>query len=143
MRPRSIFLFAAGCLFCFAAVPLLSQTRVCPLLEENVVDAKFKLGQIWTYQNRPGETGSTLTILRIDSSEKVGGIVHVRVDGLNAHNPHGDRVPSVGHMPFSRDAILISVVRLFNLTNLSQLSKVSITGKLAAVASIQSQFAMP
>lgn len=67
---------------------------------------------MWTYQTKPGESASTVTILRVDSSEKLGIIIQVRVDGLLAHNPRGDVVPSVEHMPFTRDAMLGSIDRL-------------------------------
>jgi hypothetical protein len=97
---------ALGCL------PALSQKKTCPALETSVPDQKFKPGQVWTYQTRPGETASTLTILRVDSYGKIGIVVHVRVDGLRALNPRGEQVPSVEHMPFARDAILLSVDRL-------------------------------
>jgi hypothetical protein len=89
-----------------------SQKKPCPALETNVVDQKFHPGQVWTYQSRPGETASTLTILRVDSSEKLGVIVHIRVDGLRVHNPRGELVPYVEHMPFTRDAMLLSVDHL-------------------------------
>jgi hypothetical protein len=89
-----------------------SQKKPCPALETNVVDQKFRPGQVWTYQSRPDETTSTLTILRVDSSEKLGVIIQVRVDGLHRHNPRGELVPSVEHMPFTRDAMLLSVDHL-------------------------------
>ena len=90
----------------------LAQQKACPAIETKVPDARFKPGQVWSYRNRPGESSSTLTILQIDRTEKSGVIIHVRVDGLSAHNPHGDLVPSVEHMPFTRDAMLLSTVRL-------------------------------
>ena len=89
-----------------------SQKKPCPALETSVADPKFRPGQVWTYQSRPGETASTLTILRVDSSKKLGVIVHVRVDDLRAHNPRGELVPAVEHMPFTRDAMLLSVDHL-------------------------------
>lgn len=88
------------------------QKKPCPALETNVVDHKFHSGQVWTYESRPGETNSTLTILRVDSSEKMGVIIHVRVDGLRAHNQRGELVSHVEHMPFTRDAMLLSVDHL-------------------------------
>jgi len=94
---------------------VLAQKKPCPALEANISDSKFKPGQVWTYSNRPGESASTFTILQIDRGEKLGVIVHIRVDGLRAHNPSGDLVPSVEHMPFTRDAVLLSVVRLVRI----------------------------
>jgi hypothetical protein len=89
-----------------------AQTKICPAIESNVSDPKFKPGQIWAYQNRENEPESTVTILQVDRSEKLGVIVHVRVDGLHAHNGRGELVPSVEHMPFTRDAMLLSATRL-------------------------------
>lgn len=96
----------------FTVTPLIAQKRPCPALIEGVADKKFKPGQVWSYDNRPGESASTLTILRVDSGEKVGIIIQVRVDGLKMHNPRGELVPSIEHMPFSRDSMLLSVNHL-------------------------------
>jgi hypothetical protein len=93
-------------------IPAFSQPKPCPTLETNVQDSTFKPGQVWSYTTRPNETGSTITILQVDRSEKIGIIIHVRLDGLNAHNPRGERVPSIGHMPFTRDALIASTSRL-------------------------------
>ena len=107
MNRRALLILALSGSF---LLPLTSaaQSKPCPALETNVPDLKFKQGQVWSYRTRPGESGSTLTILQIDRSEKIGTIVHVRVDGLRAHNPRGELVPSIEHMPFSRDAMLLS-----------------------------------
>jgi hypothetical protein len=90
----------------------ISQTKPCPAIETNVSDPQFKPGQVWSYTTLPNEPSSTLTILQVDRSEKIGIIVHIRVDGLYAHNPRGERVPSVEHMPFTRDAMLTSAEHL-------------------------------
>jgi hypothetical protein len=47
----------------------------------------------------------------------MGIIVHVRVDGLKVRNPRDEIVPSVEHMPFTRDALLMSVIRLLRSTD--------------------------
>ena len=93
-------------------LPASSQKKPCPALVTNVQDHKFQPGQVWAYEGRSNEATSTLTILRIDSNEKIGTIVQVRIDGLKAHNPRGEIVPTVEHMPFTRDAMLLSVTRL-------------------------------
>ena len=100
------FLFAISC------PRLVAQAKPCPTLEQHVADRKFSPGQVWSYFARPGELNSTATILAIDSSAKIGVIIHVRVDRLRMHNPRGELVPSIEHMPFTRDAMLISVDRL-------------------------------
>ena len=101
-------------------VPLLAvlsrisagESKPCPELEPNAVDARFKSGQVWSYHTRSGESASTLTILQVDRLAKAGIVVHVRVDGLRVHNPRGELVPFIEHMPFSRDAMLSSALEL-------------------------------
>jgi hypothetical protein len=107
--PRRAVLITAMLLMSVSA--LWAQRKSCPTLEANVADPRFKPGQVWTYRTRPGETSSTLTILQVDHLDKVGIVIHVRVDGLLMHNPAGDLVPFIEHMPFTRDAMLISVTR--------------------------------
>ncbi len=89
-----------------------AQSKPCPALESKVSDTRFKPGQVWTYTTRPTESLSTLTVLQVDRLEKVGIVVHVRLDGLQMHNPRGDVVDSAGHLPFTRDAILTSAEHL-------------------------------
>lgn len=108
---RQLIIFGVW-LTAFLAPPLTAQKRPCPAVTQNVVDKKFKAGQVWSYETRPGESASTVTILRIDSMKEIGIVIHVRVDGLLAHNPRGDVVPQVEHMPFTRDAMLASVDHL-------------------------------
>lgn len=105
-----LYLFALPLVGCGQMA--IAQKKPCPAIETNIVDARFKPGQVWSYQTRPGESSSTLTILQIDRLEKIGVVIHVRVDGLQAHNPRGEVVSSVGHMPFTRDAMLLSIIRL-------------------------------
>ena len=48
---------------------------------------ELKVGDIWAYKNRPGEDGSTLTILKIENYPKLGKVIHIRVDGFQMINP--------------------------------------------------------
>ena len=88
------------------------KNRPCP--EPQVVkDPKFRPGQVWQYKTRPDEQSSTLTILRIESLPKLGAIVHVRVDKIRLRNCTGGPEPDkFKHMPFARDAIERSVLKL-------------------------------
>ncbi len=75
---------------------------------------KFKVGQVWKFDNRVGEDSATLTILKIEKYEKGDTIIHIRVDGLKMYNP---KVASgysndIGHLPFSKKAIEKSVTKL-------------------------------
>jgi len=74
----------------------------------------FEAGQVWTYQTRPGEEDSRLTVLKVEEYDKLGTIVHIRVDGVAQKNPHApDGVSSViHHMPFDAEAIRKSVIEL-------------------------------
>lgn len=80
---------------------------------------KFKAGQIWKYNNRPGEDSSTLTILKIEKYEKGDTIIHIRVDGIKLYNPNVENGYSdfIGHLPFSEKTISTSVTELVGQTN--------------------------
>ena len=78
---------------------------------ELVSDSKFAPGQVWSYKTRPGEEGSTITILRIEETPKLGTIVHVRIDGIHFSNCTGGPSPSlIQHAPISRAALEASVI---------------------------------
>jgi hypothetical protein len=75
-----------------------------------VTDPQFVPGQVWSYRTRPGEEGSTVTILRVEKTPRIGTIVHVRIEGLHFHNCTGGLSPRVlEHAPFSRTALEASV----------------------------------
>jgi hypothetical protein len=112
MRRGLIALVCATAINCAVLPASAAWKEPCPAQTEGVADKKFKPGQVWSYTTRPGEPASTVIILRVDSQVKLGTIVHVRVEGLQAHNPRGELVPVVQHMPFTRDAMLASVDRL-------------------------------
>ena len=78
-----------------------------------VDDPTYKPGQVWSYKNRPGEDASTITILRVESTPKLGTIVHVRIDKFMLENCKGNKGDStMDHAPFSKAAIDQSVVKL-------------------------------
>jgi hypothetical protein len=86
--------------------------RPCPE-PQPTEDSKFQPGQVWQYKTRPHEKNSTLTILKVESLAKIGVIVHIRVDKIRLRNCTGGPEPETfEHMPFSRDAIDRSVVKL-------------------------------
>ena len=58
-----------------------------PVLTE-VLTAKYHVGETWKYQARPGEADSTLTVVRVESTAKLGTIVHVSLGGLRIHSKH-------------------------------------------------------
>ena len=68
---------------------------------------KFKVGQVWKYNNRPNEDSSTLTILKIEKYDKGDTIIHIRVDGIKLFNPNVESGYShfIEHLPFSEKTI--------------------------------------
>ena len=80
---------------------------------------KFKVGQVWRYNNRPGEDSSTFTILKIEKYEKGDTIIHIRVDGIKLYNPNVAFGYStfIGHLPFSEKVISNSAIKLVGQNN--------------------------
>jgi len=78
-------------------------------------NARYHVGEKWSFQSRPGEENATFTILKVETDEKRGGvIVHITVEGVRikcAQAPSGFS-ETVGHMPFDEAAIDKSVTRL-------------------------------
>src|SRR6266566_2824100 len=76
----------APCLIFFLmALSAPSKSKPCP--EPTVTsDSKFHAGQVWPYNTRPHEKGSTLTILKVESLPKLGVIIHIRVDKVRLRN---------------------------------------------------------
>ncbi len=78
-----------------------------------VADPTYKPGQVWSYKTRPGDEESTITILRVESTPKLGIIVHVKIEGFKLENCTGAKGSSVmDHAPFTKAAINKSVVKL-------------------------------
>jgi hypothetical protein len=74
----------------------------------------YREGQRWSYRTRPEEKASSLTILRVEEHPVLGTIVHVSLRGLRvkaAAHPQG-YTDEVRHMPFSREAIDRSVLKV-------------------------------
>jgi hypothetical protein len=76
--------------------------------------SKYKAGQVWQYQSRPGEEASYATVVKVEESPKLGVIVHINLQGLRMKNPSVPEGISsiVAHMPFLEEAIDRSVLRL-------------------------------
>lgn len=74
-------------------------------------DPKFAPGQVWSYKTRFGEERSTVTILRIEKTPKMGTIVHIRIEGVHFSNCTGGPAPDlIAHAPFARAALEESVI---------------------------------
>jgi len=73
---------------------------------------ELRVGDIWAYKNRPGEDGSTLTILKIEEYPKLGKVIHIRVDGFRETNPvTGTEFNEMPHLPFQAKALERSITR--------------------------------
>jgi hypothetical protein len=116
MTRQNILIIMAGLFSFFTSCS--GQTNDKNKVPETNLD-KFKVGQIWKYYNRQGEDSSTLTILKIEQYEKGDTIIHIRVDGVKMNNPNVASGYSsfIGHLPFSKKAIIKSVTMLVGKNN--------------------------
>ncbi len=75
---------------------------------------ELSVGQVWNYQTREVDQGSTLTICKLEELPKVGTVVHVSLSGLHLKNSRapGGYTGEVPHAPFTRDAIERSLTTL-------------------------------
>ena len=71
----------------------------------------FRPGQVWTFHLDPSEPAATLTVLKVETLEKLGIVVHISVSAVRV--PGG--VTSVGHLPMARAALDKSVVKLVRI----------------------------
>jgi hypothetical protein len=100
------------------ALALSASATSCHRKESNVlvdtVDAKFHVGERWSYRTRPGEEASTLTIVKVEASSALGVVVHVSVAGLHIRSPGAPNgfTGTISHMPFAKSAVEKSVTTL-------------------------------
>ncbi len=74
------------------------------------VDSTYSPGQVWSYKTRPAESSSTVTILRVETTPRIGTIIHVRIDGVRFKNCTGGPAPNtIEHAPFAKSALDKSV----------------------------------
>lgn len=93
-------------------------------LLKGATQSRYKEGQIWSYQTRPGEEKSYFQVVKVTHHPKLGNVIHVAVRGLKMKNPlsrdgisggvrnipfFSDRVR---HLPFVEKAIDKSAVKL-------------------------------
>ena len=92
--------------FALAAVALLLLAGVSPA---RAID--FQVGQVWSYNARPGEEASQIYIAKIDRDLASRTIYHIYVDGLRLKNPlvEGGIQDHLPHVPLSREALEASV----------------------------------
>lgn len=72
----------------------------------------YEVGQVWSYQTRPEEPDSTLMILRIDNTSKLGQVIFVGLQNVRVKHPSGRAFSSMSPLPFTKEALDKSVVKL-------------------------------
>ena len=87
--------------------------------ENNFQDDKFKVGQIWDYQNRTGEENSKITILKVEKYYGKEIVIHIYVNGLKIKNELRANGVSddIGHLPMSKESLDKSVTKLISENN--------------------------
>jgi hypothetical protein len=77
----------------------------------------YEVGQVWSYKTRPQEKSSTLIVLRIDNTSKLGQVVFVGLKDVRLLHPSGKVVSSMSPLPFTKDALDQSVIKLLGKTD--------------------------
>ena len=79
----------------------------------NAAAESYEIGQVWSYKTRPQEPNSTLMILRIDnSSGKLGTVIFIGLKELRVQHPSGKVFPSMSPLPFTKEALDQSVIKI-------------------------------
>lgn len=75
---------------------------------------KYDIGQIWNFNAPKGDDSATITILKVERTEKGDTIIHVRLDNIRVYNPEIKEkfTRNITHLPFSRQALDSSVTTL-------------------------------
>jgi hypothetical protein len=100
------------------AVPGALSTQSKAMTEKTptagTVMTKFQPGQVWRYNTRPDEAQSRLTILKVESHDKLGTIVHIAIEGVSVKAPAAPGGVSrvISHLPFGEDSLRKSVTEL-------------------------------
>jgi hypothetical protein len=72
----------------------------------------YEVGQVWSYKTRPQEPNSTLMILRIDNSSKLGPVIFIGLKQLRVQHPNGRVIASMSSLPFTKEALDQSVIKI-------------------------------
>ncbi len=98
---------------------LLRVLGCCALLgaAAGALAENYEVGQVWSYKTRPQEPNSTLMILRIDNTSKLGPVVFVGVKDVRVMHPSGKLLSSMSPLPFTKDALDQSVIKLVGKTD--------------------------
>lgn len=70
--------------------------------------SKYRAGQVWAIVTPPDQPDARLTVLKVDSHERLGTVIHISLSGVEL--PNGSRV--IEHMPLSESAMTQTVTKL-------------------------------
>jgi hypothetical protein len=73
----------------------------------DTLKSKYSVGNYYSFKSRDFEPDARLTVLKIEHQDKVGNIIHVRVDSVKIRTSENLEEYStvVTHMPFSEAAL--------------------------------------
>lgn len=69
---------------------------------------KYQAGQVWAIITPPDQPDARLTVLKVDTNERLGKVFHIALTGVEL--PNGSRI--VPHMPLSESALAQTVTKL-------------------------------
>jgi hypothetical protein len=92
----------------FATLVLLLAGGLVMAADSTAKTHQFSPGQVWTFHLDRSEPPATLAVLKVETLEKLGEVVHISVSAVRV--PGG--VTRIGHLPMSSAALGKSVVEL-------------------------------
>jgi hypothetical protein len=98
-------------LLAFAFALLLAACASGPPTPERTSSPRYRVGQVWRYQTRPGEEASRAIVGRIEKIEGIGSVVHVKLTELRLRGPQGVATV-IFHAPVAEPQLSASVSEL-------------------------------
>jgi len=94
-----------------ACIVLAAACASEPPMPERASSPRYRVGQVWRYQTRPGEEASRAIVGRIETIAGLGTVVHVKLTGLQLKGPQGVATV-VFHAPVAEAQLSASVTEL-------------------------------
>jgi hypothetical protein len=69
---------------------------------------EYRAGQVWAIVTPPDQPDARLTVLKVDTHERLGRVIHISLSGVEL--PNGSRI--VPHMPLTEAAMAQTVTKL-------------------------------
>ena len=85
----------------------------------SVEHPEYKVGQVWAYNTREIDTGSTLMVVKTEIDDRLGSIIHISVQGVQMRNPHDESgiCSVISHLPCSEEAVQESVSHILSTSS--------------------------